>query len=137
MARIHREIVPTREVSGQGTAAAQAPYRARFREALADDLNAPKAMAVSWEVARSDALAAADRRDLLLAFDQVLGLDLANAAPAEKSMEEDPRIDALLTEREAARKNKDFATADRIRDELLAEGIVIVDSPDGPRWSRK
>jgi cysteinyl-tRNA synthetase len=82
-------------------------------------------------------LSPADRRDLLLAFDEVLGLDLANAAPAQEVMEEDPRIDTLLAEREAARKNKDFATADRIRDELLSEGLVIVDSPEGPRWSRK
>ncbi len=135
--RLVKIVAGLGEAAGQGTADAQAPYRARFREALADDLNAPKAMAVAWEVARSDALSAADRRDLLLAFDQVLGLDLANAALAKESVEADPRIDALLGEREAARKNKDFATADRIRDELLAEGIVIVDSPDGPRWSRK
>ncbi|MCP4036110.1 MAG: cysteine--tRNA ligase [bacterium] len=140
-ARGYRRLVSIvaglREETGQGSAEAQAPYRARFRDALADDLNAPKAMAVAWEVARSDTLSAVDRRDLLLAFDEILGLDLANATPAEERVEEDPRVDALLLEREAARKNKDFATADRIRDELAAEGVVIVDSPEGPRWSRK
>ncbi len=135
--RLVNVVAGLREEQGQGTTEAQAPYRARFREALADDLNAPKAMAVTWEVARSDSLSPADRRDLLLDFDEVLGLNLAHATAAEEVAEVDPRIDRLMVEREAARKNKDFATSDRIRDDLAAEGIVIVDSPEGPRWSRK
>jgi cysteinyl-tRNA synthetase len=125
-----------REVKGEGDPDAQAPYRERFRETMADDLNAPKAMAVVWDVARSDALSPEDRRDLLLAFDEVLGLDLAHAVPAEEPWESDPRIDGLLAERQAARASKDFATADRIRDELAAEGITIIDTPEGPRWRR-
>jgi cysteinyl-tRNA synthetase len=126
-----------RAVRGEGSPQAQAPYRERFRAALADDLNAPKAMAVVWEVARSDALADADRRDLLLAFDAVLGLDLANAKAPDDGYESDPRVDALLAERETARAARDFASADRIRDALLAEGIEIVDTPGGPRWRRR
>ncbi|MCP5040731.1 MAG: cysteine--tRNA ligase [bacterium] len=135
--RLLKAAAELREVEGEGDPEVQAPYRNRFRAALADDLNAPKAMAVAWEVARSDTLAPADRRDLLLAFDEVLGLDLANAKVEEEVSEADPRIDALLAERQQARESKDFATADRIRDELAAEGITIVDSPTGPRWSRK
>ena len=103
---------------------------------MADDLNAPKAMAVLWDVLRGDELAPADQRDLLLTFDDVLGLDLARAQPADAGYESDPRIDGLLQEREAARGNKDFATADRIRDELAAEGIELIDTPEGPRWRR-
>ncbi len=134
--RLVKAVVAVRDVAGEGDPAAQAPYREKFRAALADDLNAPKAMAVVWEVARNDSLADVDRRDLLLAFDEVLGLDLANAKIEEAEAESDPRIDALVAERDEARKNKDFATADRIRDELTAEGITIVDSPDGSKWSR-
>ena len=134
--RLVKAAVAVRDVEGAGDAEVQAPYRKRFRDALADDLNAPQAMAVTWEVARSDTLSPQDRRDLLLAFDEVLGLDLANAVVAEVAVESDPRIDGLLAERETARKNKDFATADRIRDELAAEGITILDSPEGSRWSR-
>jgi len=123
----------------------QAPFRERFRDALADDLNAPRAMAVVWDVARSDTLPAADRRDLLLGFEPVLGLGLDEAkarvaaatARAEEAWEADPRIDGLLAERQAARAAKDWGRADRIRDELAAEGIEIVDSPSGPRWRRK
>jgi len=126
-----------RGVEGPGSEAVQAPFKQRFRAALADDLNAPRAMAVVWDVARSDTLSPADRRDLLLAFDEVLGLDLAHAKPPAHEYENDPRIDGLLAERQAARAGKDFATADRIRDELDAEGIGIVDTPEGPRWRRK
>ena len=125
-----------RAVEGAGDPSAQAPHRARFRAAMADDLNAPKAMAVLWDVLRGDELAPADQRDLLLTFDDVLGLDLARAQPADAGYESDPRIDGLLQEREAARGNKDFATADRIRDELAAEGIELIDTPEGPRWRR-
>ncbi len=123
--------------SSPGDPATQAPYWDRFREALADDLNAPRAMAVVWEVARSDELPDADRRDLLGRFDGVLGLDLDVAmAEAEPVWESDPRVDALVAERTAARAARDWAAADRIRDELAAEGIEIVDSPEGPRWRR-
>ena len=79
----------------------------------------------------------ADKRDLLLDFDQVLGLDLRNAKASEEASESDPRIDALLRERNEARANRDFAAADRIRDELAAEGVRIIDTPDGARWTRE
>jgi len=125
-------------VEGEGDDEVQAPIKARFRDALADDLNAPRALAVVWEVARSDTLADLDRRDLLRAFDPVLGLRLAQGpvGAAENEWEEDPQIDGLLEERQAARKAKDWATADRIRDELVAMKIEIVDTPEGPRWKR-
>jgi len=122
---------------GPGEPAAQSDYRERFRDAMRDDLNAPKALAVAWEVARGrDELSGADRRLLLLEFDRILGLDLVKADPRKPAFESDPRIDALLEERQQARADKDWATADRIRDELLAEGIEIVDTPEGPRWRR-
>jgi cysteinyl-tRNA synthetase len=108
----------------------------RFLEAVADDLNAPRALAVAQEVVRRDDLRPAERRALLEAFDAWLGLDLlAGGAPA-RAQEIDPRIDGLLAERETARKARDFAEADRIRDALAAEGIVIEDTPEGPRWKR-
>ncbi len=134
--RLLGSAVGVRDEAGQGDAERQAPFLERFRSAIRDDLNAPKAMAVAWEVARSTDLPAADRRDLLMTFDGVLGLDLAEAVPADEFGESDPRIDALVAERDAARKSKDFARADAIRDELAAEGIVIEDTPDGARWRR-
>ncbi len=112
-------------------------HRQRFREAVCDDLNAPRALAVAWDVARSESLAPAERRALLEEFDAWLGLDLATGMPAGSLQESDPRIDALVSEREQARKAKDFARADRIREQLEAESILIEDTPQGPRWRRK
>ena len=77
-------------------------------------------------------------------FDKVLSLDLVQQAKklAEKKTEtpaneEDAEIDALVAQRTQARKDKNWAEADRIRDELNARGIVLTDTPDGVKWSRK
>jgi len=112
------------------------PHRERFREALRDDLNAPRAVAVAWEVARSEELSPAERWALLEGFDAVLALDLASAVPRAERQETDPRIDGLVAERDAARERKDWAEADRIRDLLAAEGILLEDGPEGTRWQR-
>jgi cysteinyl-tRNA synthetase len=133
--RLLAQAVEVREAPGSPDPGRIAPLRQRFREAIRDDLNAPRALAVAFEVARGE-LPAADRRALLLEFDAVLGLGLATETPRAEAQESDPRIDALVAEREAARGRRDFAEADRIRDALAAEGIAIVDTPAGPRWKR-
>ena len=60
---------------------------------------------------------------------QVFGIVLE-----EEALDED--IEELIEERQAARANKDFATADRIRDELAAQGIKLLDTKEGVRWTR-
>lgn len=125
-----------RDATGPVDEGRTAACRARFREALRDDLNAPRALAVAFEVARSEQLSPAERRALFLEMDRVLALGLCTEAPHEPACESDPRIDALVVARETARKARDFAEADRIRDALLAEGVRIVDTPEGPRWRR-
>ncbi len=134
--RLLGHALEVREAIGLVRAERLAPHRERFWAAVGDDLNAPRALAAAWEVARSEALAAAEKRELLLEFDAWLGLDLANAVPADRVLESDPRVEALLAEREAARGRRDFAEADRIRDLLAGEGIQIEDTPAGPRWRR-
>jgi cysteinyl-tRNA synthetase len=134
--RLLGQAAAVRDAEGEPDAGALAAARERFRAAVFDDLNAPRALAVAGEVARSASLDAATRRALLLEFDAWLGLDLVAADPPAEAWESDPRIDARVAEREEARRSKDFATADRIRDELAAEGITIEDTPDGARWRR-
>ena len=134
--RLLASTVLARAAAGVADAARIAPWRARFREAVRDDLNAPRALAEAIDMLRAPNLTPSDQRALLAEFDAWLGLDLLSAeAPADAS-ESDPRIDALLAEREAARKRRDFSASDRIRDQLAAEGVTIVDTPQGPRWKR-
>jgi cysteinyl-tRNA synthetase len=135
--RLLASTAAARAASGAADAARIAPWRERFRDAVRDDLNAPRALAETIEVLRAPELTPADQRALLAEFDAWLGLDLLSAEPpAEPASESDPRIDALVAERQAARARKDFATSDRIRDQLAAEGITIVDTPQGARWKR-
>jgi cysteinyl-tRNA synthetase len=125
-----------RQARGEIDAARLEEPRSRFRAALHDDLNAPRALAVLWEVARSDALSPAERWALLAEFDAVLGLDLATAWPRAAQQESDPRIDAMVAARDAARASKDWAEADRLREALTGEGILLEDGPEGTRWRR-
>ena len=80
---------------------------------------------------------------LIAAFDKVLCLNLLSAAEnlrkkqaEEEAANADPEIDALVAERTAAKKAKNFAEADRIRDELKARGIEIIDTPHGAKWRK-
>ncbi len=123
--------------AGAVDAARVAPARERFRDALRDDLNAPRALAVAFEVARSEALAPAERWALLREFDRVLGLGLESAQPESEKRERDPEIDGLVAQREAARAARDFARADALRAELAARGVLLEDTPAGPRWRRR
>ena len=135
--RLVASTFDARSASGAPDASRCAPWRERFREAVRDDLNAPRALALAIEMLRDETLAPADRRALLGEFDGFLGLDLLTAELPAETQESDARIDALVAEREAARKRRDFREADRVRDLLAAEGIVIEDTPQGPRWRRK
>ena len=106
-----------------------ARYRARFAEAIADDLATPKALAISHEVASAHTLTDAQRRALLLDFDRVLGLDLGLAPPDEIPLPEGAA--ELLERRAAARAARDYAASDALRDELAAIGVEVRDTPEG------
>ena len=78
---------------------------------------------------------------ILADFDKVLSLDLIKAAEkvrdsGPKEEESDPEIDALIEKRAQAKKEKNYAEADRIRDELKGRGIEITDTPQGTKWRR-
>src|SRR5438270_12322182 len=108
----------------------RADFDERFRAAIADDLDLPAAMALVSELIRSD-LAPGAKARLLIEWDRVLGLDLARS-PEREALPDGAA--ALLSSREKARVAKDFATADRLRDELAAMGVAVPDTPGGQRW---
>src|SRR6266851_3029034 len=105
-------------------------FEERLRSALADDLDLPAAMALVSELMRLD-LAPGAKARLLTEWDRVLGLDLARA-PRREALPDGAAV--LLSSREKARAAKDFATSDRLRDELAAMGVAVTDTPDGQRW---
>jgi cysteinyl-tRNA synthetase len=121
---------------------------ASFRAALADDLNISEALSALFvyvrEVNRRIAngpLAPGDRERVagtLADLDRVLGVLDASAwdGGAGEADDEAAEIDRMVADREAARKARDFATADRLRDELIARGVVLEDTPHGPRWKK-
>ena len=116
------------------------PFRDRFWAAIADDVNTPQALAVAFELARAADLSSAEVYALLVDFDDLLGLDLADApstTAADVAVDDiDPAAQALLAERTAAREAKDWARADAIRDQLVAGGFEIIDTAAGPRLRR-
>lgn len=121
---------------------ALAQLKARFVGALDGDLNTSLAVTALYDVLKakcSDATKIAAIAD----FDSVLSLNLLAAAQRlrqkqaqENAESADPEIDALVAARTEAKRAKNWAEADRIRDELKAKGIEIIDTPQGAKWRK-
>ena len=127
-------------------------YKDKFTQQLGNDLNTSMGVTALYDVLKAKTNDAT-KLAILDSFDQVLSLDLlakavelrekAAAQTASSAQggytvtgEGDPAIDALVMQRYEAKKAKNFTEADRIRDELKAQGIEIVDTKDGASWKR-
>jgi cysteinyl-tRNA synthetase len=149
MRRLGREEASAPEASkaqlglgGTGVRPLLDKVEADFTAALRDDLNISKALAAVFELVGTlnrmidgggvprEEIAAA--RETLLGFDEVLGLRLGEAAG--KATIDPAWVEERLAARRQARKDRDFARADALRDELAAAGVVVEDTPEGPRW---
>jgi cysteinyl-tRNA synthetase len=97
-------------------------------EALSDDLNTPAALA---------RLQAIEKPAVLKASALFLGLLQDSAEEWFRGGADEGAIEARIAERAVAKKNRDFATADRIREELKAEGIILEDGPSGTTWRKE
>ncbi|HWR53318.1 MAG TPA: cysteine--tRNA ligase [Bryobacteraceae bacterium] len=121
-----------------------AQARTAFDAALDDDLNTAEALAAIFEFVRDTNTAmdsgefrqgnAQPALELLTRFDSVF--DVLRPSSAEGGMS-DAEIDALIDERNKARKARNFKRSDEVRDQLAAAGIVLEDTKDGTRWKRK
>ena len=106
-------------------------YRNKFMLDLSDDLNTANALSVLYEVLKDDQLSGKSKLSLIREFDQVLSLDLIQE---KKAVANEAHILEQIEKRAEAKRNKDFALADSIRDELLKEGIRLIDSREGTTY---
>ncbi len=132
-------VARIRSLKKEGSAdmTAAGSLREAFIEALSNDLNTSSALTVLYDVLKSD-LDDLQKRTLIEDFDRVLSLDLIRAADEKDTAGTDPELEAYILERiearKAAKKAKDFAAADAIREELSAKGIAIKDTREGTVW---
>ena len=117
-------------------------YRTKFEDALSNDLNTSMALTIIYDLLKAD-MNGTTKLKAIEDFDYVLSLNLLNpnkTETEEKASEVDSELEAYvlakIEERKEAKKAKDFATADAIRDELLAKGIEIKDTREGVVWKK-
>ena len=113
-------------------------YETRFRDAVSGDLNTSMAITVLYDALKADTNDST-KLALVESFDRVLSLDLiGHAGKLSEGADVDPEllkfIEDKIEERAQAKKAKDFATADAIRDELLKKGVEIKDTREGVKW---
>ncbi len=124
---------------GEMDEAAYAQYEKKFAETLGNDINTSSAITVLYDMLKEDFSDVVKRR-LVIRFDEVLSLGLAGAFEETAEEEEDGELKAYvesrIEERRAAKKEKNFARADEIRDELAARGILLKDTREGTVWEK-
>ena len=110
-----------------------AKWNTKFKKCLEDDLNTANAITILYELLKSD-VDEATKYHLVYNFDKVLSLELIK--DIDDNEENDEEILKQIEKRNEAKKNKDYETADKIRNSLLEKGIVLKDTPEGTIYER-
>ncbi len=146
--RLIRQVVQLKAETGRTTLSEEKldqlnEYRQRFVTAMENDLDTPTAVAVMWEMLKSN-IPSPDKYDLLIELDELMGLGLRQAdsylaeieakhhAQSVRVEELSAELQQVVQDRQTARANQDWAAADAARDTLLAAGYTIKDTPQGP-----
>ena len=127
------------EKDGAVDEAAVAEYKEKFVEAVGNDVNTSMGITLLYDVLKAE-LNGATKRAIIDSYDYVLSLDLLKEEVQEEESGVDAELEAFvlakIEERKAAKKAKDFALADAIRNELLEHGIIIKDTREGVKWEK-
>lgn len=107
-------------------------FRNRFFAAMENDLKAPQALAALWGLVRDNQIPSSEKLAVLYEMDQILGFDLEKIEAKKVEIVGTPEALELAQKRAEAKKAKDFALADSLRDQILALGFVVKDTPKGP-----
>ena len=124
-----------REIANGGepvTGEASSAFREKFREAVNDDLNMPRAMAIVQEMLKSD-IPRSDKHATMLELDRVLGLNLDQVDEREELPAE---VQQLVEDRRRARESKNWGESDRLRDAIQSMGYIVKDTRDGMKLLR-
>ena len=135
--KLKKRIADIKE-EGSVDDAAVKEWKNKFVEAVGNDVNTSMGITLLYDVLKAD-LNGATKRAIIGSYDEVLGLDLLKAEEKEETgvdAELEAFVLAKIEERAAAKKEKNFALADAIRDELLEKGIVIKDTREGVQWTK-
>lgn len=111
-----------------------AEFEKEFEEAINDDLNTPKALAIVWKLLKSNYPSSA-KKSTLLKFDQVLGLGFDDLKKEKIVIPKS--VKTLATKRERARRASEFEKADNLRKAIEKEGFMVTDTASGPKISKK
>lgn len=130
---LKRRIVPLRNVKTAAKAGAAQGYLDEFYNQAADDLNMPRCLGSMWGLLQDENVPDAEKKYALLRMDEILAVGIDEKLH-EAAVDLPPEARKLIVEREKARERRDYARSDQLRDELLAQGISVKDSPEGTDW---
>lgn len=128
-ARLRKRILELKKSAGDRTGRLHEEYMLRFFKDIFHDLNVSRALGVLWNLLKDDAVADEDKLATAFLFDELLTLGLREVEEGGQALPSE--VSELVRQRDEARRSKDYALSDKLRDELTAMGYAVKDSKDG------